>query len=293
MSQFKPMVKMFTDEPSVILKLKKGGKVKPAGQTGSFKAMGESGSHKAFDGVESGAAPKKPAMSERRKAMNPNLYAKGGKVVRKQMGGSMPVVQNPAGSNAIGVPMMRELGRQAISRFGPIDARPMKSNGRPTIPVMKKGGSTGECAKLGKELEHHESMPASKAHGKKGNAVKKAFAKGGNVVSDGKAVAMPRKPVSRPVANSLQSGTFKKGGKVAKFAKGGDTEDLSGGAYDAVIDGDDNDMEMARAIRSVPSKLFKGAKRLIGGLSGADEDLGAVTKTKESVTVAPSKKRGN
>ena len=27
MGQFKPMIKMFTDEPSVILKLKKGGKV--------------------------------------------------------------------------------------------------------------------------------------------------------------------------------------------------------------------------------------------------------------------------
>ena len=32
MAEFKPMVKMFTDEPSVMLKLKKGGKVKAAGQ---------------------------------------------------------------------------------------------------------------------------------------------------------------------------------------------------------------------------------------------------------------------
>ena len=31
MAEFKPMVKMFTDEPSVILKLKKGGKVKKTG----------------------------------------------------------------------------------------------------------------------------------------------------------------------------------------------------------------------------------------------------------------------
>jgi hypothetical protein len=33
MGQFKPMVKMYTDEPSVILKLKKGGKVKSKAAT--------------------------------------------------------------------------------------------------------------------------------------------------------------------------------------------------------------------------------------------------------------------
>jgi hypothetical protein len=47
-----------------------------------------------------------------------------------------------------------------------------------------------------------------------GRASKKAFATGGQVVDDGKAVKMPRHAISRPVANSLQSGTFAKGGKV-------------------------------------------------------------------------------
>jgi hypothetical protein len=56
---------------------------------------------------------------------------------------------------------------------------------------------------------------------KKGGAAKKHFATGGSVNNAGHAVAMPRKPVSRPVANSLQSGTFKKGGKVAHKAGGG------------------------------------------------------------------------
>ena len=45
-------------------------------------------------------------------------------------------------------------------------------------------------------------------------ASKKAYATGGNVVDDGKAVKMPKHFVSQPVANSLQSGTFKRGGKV-------------------------------------------------------------------------------
>ena len=50
MSQFKPMVKMFTDEPSVILKLKKGGKVKAAGQADGFKSMA-SNTSKTFEEI--------------------------------------------------------------------------------------------------------------------------------------------------------------------------------------------------------------------------------------------------
>jgi hypothetical protein len=53
----------------------------------------------------------------------------------------------------------------------------------------------------------------------KGGSAKKAYATGGNVVDDGKAEKMPRHFVSRPVANSLQSGTFAKGGKVEKEEK--------------------------------------------------------------------------
>jgi hypothetical protein len=59
-----------------------------------------------------------------------------------------------------------------------------------------------------------ESNAGGFKHG--GHAAKKHYATGGNVVDDGKAVKMPRHFVSRPVANSLQSGTFAKGGKVEK-----------------------------------------------------------------------------
>jgi len=54
---------------------------------------------------------------------------------------------------------------------------------------------------------------------KKGGAAKKHFATGGSVNNAGHAVAMPRKPMSKPVANSLQSGTFAKGGSVEKEEK--------------------------------------------------------------------------
>lgn len=433
MGQFKPMVKMFTDEPSVILKLKKGGGVKAKGQAEGFKSMHDTSGGNPFDDAETGKAPKKPSMAERRKAMNPNLYAKGGKVAHKQMGGAMPVVQNPAGSNAVGVRPMQAMGRQALAGMAPADRAARAAQVRRALTGMKKGGSTAECAKLEKELKHHEAMEMSKAHpvkkasggaidaaetkttlknsvkpfaktkmdtskkdkahgtgdvkmgkpagykmggtiegnegpfentkmvtskvdrahgtggvkmanaggfkkgGKvpglgnaieggnwenrpansakpgvtntstggvkeangggyaKGGSAKKAYATGGNVVSDGKATAMPRKPVSRPVANSLQSGTFKRGGKVGKFAEGGDMgEDASKGAYDKSIGPSESEMDMARAIRSVPRKLYQGAKSILGGLTGssAEKAPGAVTKTKESVTVAPAKKRG-
>jgi hypothetical protein len=130
---------------------------------------------------------------------------------------------------------------------------------------------------------------------KKGGSTKKAFATGGNVVSDGKAEKMPRHFVSRPVANSLQSGTFKRGGKVGKYADGDRVQDLSKGAYDKSIGPSEDDMNMAKAIRSVPRKLYQGAKSLLGGLTGssAQKAPGAVTETKESVTVAPRKRGGS
>lgn len=383
MGQFKPMVKMYTDEPSVILKLKKGGKVKSkaAGQAEGFKSMAHN-TTKMYEDAPEGVAPKKPSMAARRKAMNPNQYAKGGKVAHKQMGGVMPGMGGagalggtaPMGSGAAATPpmrggAMRPMGRAALAGMKP-DARAARAAMvRRALMGMKKGGSTAaECARLEKELKHHESMSAAKAHGKasggkidsaetkttlknsvkpfaktkmdtahkdkargstggvkegkpggykmggsimgnegpyentkmvtagkgktsgatggvrmgnaggykhggkamkyasggaidskmtrttveggnwenrpantskpgktntttggvkkangggykEGGSTKKAYATGGQVVDDGKAQKMPRHFVSRPVANSLQSGTFKSGGKVEKEEK--------------------------------------------------------------------------
>jgi hypothetical protein len=357
MGQFKPMVKMMTDEPSVILKLKKGGKVmtKAAGQAESFRSMA-SNNPKVFEGAENGVAPKKPSMAERRRAMNPNLYAKGGKVAHKQMGGAMPVAMPGAvpGAMPVAPAPMRAMGRQALAGMAPAQRAKRAAMVQRAMAGMKDGGSA-ECKALEKELKHHESMSASKAHGKagggkvstyaktkmdtahkdsargtgevkmgkpggysmggkamggyamggsimgnekayentkmvsagkskaggttggvkmgnaggfksggkvpglgnaieggdwenrpansakpgvkntttggvkngngggfkKGGSAKKAYATGGNVVDDGKAEKMPHHFVSRPVANSLQSGTFKKGGKVDRHANGG------------------------------------------------------------------------
>jgi hypothetical protein len=375
MAEFKPMVKMFTDEPSVMLKLKKGGKVKSkaAGQAEGFKSMSQTSGGNPFAEAEKGKAPKKPSISARMKAMNPNMYAKGGKVAHKQMGGAMPMA---AGAGALGgmAPVgtgaaMAPMNRAALAGMPPAARLKRAMAVRKALAGMKKGGSTSaDCAKLERELKHHEAMSAARAHGKAsggeidaaetkttlknsvkpfakskmvtakkdtahgtgevkegkpggyamggtiegnegafentkmvtagkgktngttggvrmsnaggfkkggkamkkasggtidakltrttveggnwenrpantskpgktntktgevkeangggykrgGSASKKAFATGGQVVDDGKAVKMPRHFVSAPVANSLQSGTFKKGGKVEKEEK--------------------------------------------------------------------------
>jgi hypothetical protein len=160
---------------------------------------------------------------------------------------------------------------------------------------------------------------------KKGGSTKKAYAAGGTVNS-GRPVAMPqgRKPAPKPVAINELAGTYKTGGKVTpaqgrlqkisdaenapafraakkntnekygpasmmKLAEGGNV-DLSKGAYDKAIGPSEEDMDMAKTIRGIPGKLFRGAKSLMGMDKAPKSE--SVTKTKESVTVTPAKKRG-
>ena len=110
---------------------------------------------------------------------------------------------------------------------------------------------------------------------KMGGAAKKAYATGGSV-DTGRPVAYASKPVSKPVSNTAQSGTFKKGGKVAMKADGGPMVDRSRGAYDKAIGPDESDMDMARSIRSAPGKAYDAIKRLVTRDPGAGAGRGFV-----------------
>jgi len=150
----------------------------------------------------------------------------------------------------------------------------------------------------------------------KGGASKKHFATGGAVNDSGHAVAMPAKKPSAFVSNNRVAGTFKTGGSVTpaqkkeqsafkaenttamkqakaqsnlKYQSGGGVTDASKGAYDKSIGPSESDMDMAKAIRSVPRKLYEGAKSLF---TSKDKPSGSVTKTEKSVTVTPARKRG-
>jgi hypothetical protein len=188
------------------------------------------------------------------------------------------------------------------------------------IKGMMDGGMAGDGMMGGGMMD--DGMGGSSPY-KKGGAAKKAFAAGGSVNS-GRAVAMPQgnKPAPKPVRIDELAGTYKKGGRVApgnpklqgmfnkenatamkeakaqsnlkygpanKMADGG-TVDLSKGAYDKAMGPSDEDMDMAKTIRGIPGKLFRGAKSLMGMDKAPKSE--SVTKTKESVTVTPAKKRG-
>ena len=99
---------------------------------------------------------------------------------------------------------------------------------------------------------------------------------------------MPRRIAHQPVANTMQSGTYKRGGKV-RFADGG-SEDMSKGAYDAHYANEKKENEaMRESILGAPKRAYEAVKGMFGS---QPKPAGSVTKTEKSVTVSPGKKRG-
>jgi hypothetical protein len=298
MGQFKPMVKMMTTEPSVILKLKKGGKVahKMDGGYTPMQSTMPAQAMPARGGLAPAASPMKPPMAARRKAMmakpamNPNMMKKGGKadakhedaaedraMIKKAMAGKKFAtggVVNGQGGFANGGIIKSTKGETKVVT-AKVDKSPAKTG---DVKLGNGGGyATGGVAK------------ANAGGYKMGGSTKKAYATGGTV-DTGKPVAMPQKAASKPIANNMQSGTFKKGGKVGKFSEG-NLVDASKGAYDKAIGPSEGEMDMAKAIRSVPRKLFEGAKSMMG-MGKPEPKAGSITKTEKSVTVSPKKSGG-
>lgn len=460
MGQFKPMVKMMTDEPSVILKLKKGGKVAKKAD-GGFMPMASTqpAGLPARGGMAPSVAPMAPSMAARRRAMmaaaarpamNPTMMKKGGKaekhedaaedraMIKKAMagkkfasGGKIDAVMDKTtvkgnerqfvktdmetadrttkvkgtgkgvkvgngGGYAAGGTIEGNAGNFAKTKVVDGDKNnsvkgtgkgvKMGNGGGYADGGAIKGGNwenrPADTAKPGKSGGETGGVRKGNAGGyKMGGAAKKKYATGGNVVDDGRAVAMPKKHLSQPIANSLQSGTFKKGGKVNRFRDGdsvtvdptpcnssnmrraasggsmrkyadggfvnpsfpqlpsstqqtieppvqggmppsmvgrnmqpsmmpggaqpspykrggkvrkfsdGDLVDASKGAYDKSIGPDADDLDLAKTIRSIPKKLYEGAKGMMGFASSAPK-AGSITKTEKSVTVSPKKRGG-
>lgn len=130
MGQFKPMVKMMTTEPTVELKLKKGGAVamKKGGSAKKEKKMADGGTMGALAGT--------PALVGR------------------------PAVNAPV--RAPGRPSMAARRKAMMPPRAPAMARPMMKEGGETkkehMAEMKKMSSTE------KKLKEHADKPASKAH---------------------------------------------------------------------------------------------------------------------------------
>jgi hypothetical protein len=342
MGQFKPMIKMETTEPSIELKLKKGGSVKKA--MGGMMGAPMVSSMPARGGMMPVASPKRPSMAMRRAAMagatmkeggdsdmaqdkamikkaisqHDMQEHKGGKGTKLKLAtGGISKSTKPGGYATGGVVN----GQGGYKKGGKVK---MAEGGIAKSGIIKTQDQGGEYrnTKMDTAKPDNNSAPTGDVklgNGggyKKGGATKKHYATGGAVNNSGHAVAYPAKKKSAPVSNDRQSGTFKTGGKVTSAAKklqgdfasenatamkqakaqsnlkyqsGGKVTDLSKGAYDKSIGPSEEDMDMAKTIRSIPSKLYEGAKSLF---TSKDKPSGSVTKTEKSVTVSPPKKRG-
>ena len=295
MGQFKPMVKMETTEPSVELKLKKGGCVTSAKKMmngGVMGALSQAPAPGARGGMAPAARPGKPSMMDRRKAMMGKsamarpMMAKGGAMEALKAHADKPASKGHAGLKTGGVAKSPKPGNYATG--GVVDGQGGYKDGG--IIKSEKGKTKVVTAKVDHNSAPTGEVKLGNAGGyKKGGAPKKHYATGGAVNDSGHAVAMPKKAASQPVSNDRQSGTFKKGGMV-KMKAGGATQAELDKAYEGSIGPSKEDMDMAETIRSIPGKLYRGAKSLMG--MDKKPKAGAVTKTEKSITVEPAKKRG-
>jgi hypothetical protein len=269
MREFKPMVKMETTEPTVELKLKKGGAVKKMAQGGM--PMGAAVGNP-MGGMMPSMPPKKPSLAARRRAM----MAKGAAGV-------------PAGT-AAGV-MMAEGGESDVAQDKAMLKKAFKQHDvqeHPSGKGTKLKLATGGVAKSNAGGYATGGVVNGQGGFRKGGAVKK-FAEGGRVQDDGGPEQMPqgKKKPAGPVSINQLSGTYKKGGAVM-MAEGGDP---NADFYRRKTAENEADAKaMKDALLYVPRKVRKAGKAVID----AFKNEGSVTDTEREVsrTVTPAKKRG-
>ena len=243
MGQFKPMVKMETTEPSVILKLKKGGHVNKKAAMKSehgHKPMGK------MDGGVMGALAGTPALVGR-PAVNAPVAVPGRP--------SMAARRKAMAGRAMNTPVMKEGGKADMAQDKAMIKKAMKQHdaqehkgGKGTQLKLKKGGSTGAAipseSTRGKyaTTEVHQAKPdnskADTGDVKLGNAG--GYKKGGKVMKKSVGGAIPSETTRGSYATTevhegkadhsgggtggvsmSNGGGYKKGGKVHKKANGG------------------------------------------------------------------------
>ena len=271
MGQFKPMVKMMTSEPTVELKLKKGGAVKKAdgGMMGLPSSMPSSmPSAPARGGMDAAMAPRRPSMAARRKAM---------------MASPAPISAMKKGGKAEGGESKAE-HKAEMAKMGKLEKELKSHEGKPASKahkglatggvVMGQGGfKTGGLAKSGiiksekgktkmDTAQRKDIVPAktgavklNKAAGyKEGGAVNYVE---GNVVG-----TPPGKSNTKTGGVKLgNAGGYKKGGAAKKYARGG-----------AVVQDDGKAEKMPQGHKKPPTPVS------ITALSGTYKKGGSVKK---------------
>ena len=238
MGQFKPMVKMETTEPSVILKLKKGGHV-----MSKAKAKEENG-HKPMCKADGGmmdmlsgaptlvgrpataapvSMPGKPSMSARRKAMKMGM-------TRRPNTAPVPVAGLKQASEMPAMPAMKKGGKAEGGKMDMAQDKAMikkafkqhdmqeHKGGKGTKLALKKGGMS--CATGGVAMGNAGGYATGGVVMGQGG-----YAKGGGV--EGNVSGTPA-GVSNTKTGEVRlgnAGGFKKGGATKKFADGGSVQD--------------------------------------------------------------------
>lgn len=208
MGQFKPMVKMMTTEPSVELKLKKGGavKMKKGGSSKAKKMADGGGALNAMMGTPAligrpavnapVRAPGKPSMAMRRKAM---------------------------------------MAKPAITPSGPPMSTPMKKGGKAEGGDMAQDKAMIKKAFKQHDMQEHKGGKGTELKLKKGGK----YATGGSIPSeesygsyDTTKVYQAKPDNSKAETGGVRygnAGGFKKGGKTKKYATGGVAKANAGG----------------------------------------------------------------
>jgi hypothetical protein len=217
MGQFKPMVKMMTTEPSIELKLKKGGAVehpKKMMNGGVMSGLAAAPTPGARGGMAPARRPAKPSMAARRAAM---MGMKEGGDTALQKHAAMPASKAHKGLKTGGVVMgqggFKEGGAVPKSGILPVSESERGAKGYVKTKMVTAQG------------EHH--TPKKTGEVKMGNAGgfkkggKACYAKGGGVEGN---VSTSKPGVTNTTTGEVKKGNaggFKKGGSAKKMAMGG------------------------------------------------------------------------
>lgn len=226
MGQFKPMVKMMTTEPSVELKLKKGGKVTKMADGGFAPMQSSMGSTMpARGGMMPTASPAKPSMAARRKAMMVSKPAAPALPAMKKGGASCEKVEKELKSHE-GKPASK--AHKGYATGGVVEAQGGYKKGglaKSGIIMSKTGKTKMDTA------ERKDNAPAKTGDVKLNKPA--GYKEGGKVLGAVDNVTTSKAGVTNQKTGGVKDGNaggYCGGGKVKKFARGGEVVQDSGKA---------------------------------------------------------------
>ncbi len=234
MGQFKPMVKMMTTEPTVELKLKKGGAVNKA-DGGMMAAPMAPLSAPARGGMMGAKRPMRPSMAARRRAMavppavSMPPMKKGGKAESpaehkaemSKMKGLEKELKSHESKPASKAHKGLKTGGVVMGQGG------FKAGG--VINTEKQGGEYRNTKMDTSKVDHSPAKTGGVKEGnaggyKKGGGVRK-YAKGGGVEGNVSTSTAGATNTMTGEVKKANAGGYKKGGAAKKFARGGAVND--------------------------------------------------------------------